>query len=253
MSYLDSTGLGRLISKIKAALSSKQDASTAVTHGQTLPVGSTSKGVYVNSSGEVAALSHSLESDVPSNAVFTDTVSSYCGTSTGQAALQNKAVVVPAAQNFTLKVGCIVSVKFDANNTYNATADAPITMNVNNTGAKQIYYNNTATPTGVSTTTFGYANHYINYMYDGTYWVWAGHSMDNNTTYSAMSVNELTTGTAKTLRTVRADYLKQGIEEIVASHNYAGSSSDGGAANLANNIPVNPTDTSNINIWIVTE
>jgi len=38
---------------------------------------------------------------------------------------------------------------------------------------------------------------------------------DYNTTYSAMSVSELTTGTANSSRTVRADYLKQGIEEII--------------------------------------
>ena len=38
---------------------------------------------------------------------------------------------------------------------------------------------------------------------------------DYNTTYSTMSVSELTTGTATTSRTVRADYLKQGIEEII--------------------------------------
>ena len=38
---------------------------------------------------------------------------------------------------------------------------------------------------------------------------------DYNTTYSNMSVSELTTGTATNSRTVRADYLKQGIEEII--------------------------------------
>ena len=36
-----------------------------------------------------------------------------------------------------------------------------------------------------------------------------------DTTYSAMSQSELTTGTATTLRTVRADYLKPGIQDII--------------------------------------
>ena len=139
----------------------------------------------------------------------------YYGTSTGQAALQNKAVVVSADQNFELKVGCVVAVKFDASNTYNATTDAPVTMNVNNTGAKQIYYADTPTPTGSNTVVFGHKNYVMRYMYDGTYWVWVGFSAENNTTYSAISVNELTTGTATNLRTVRADYLKTAINNLI--------------------------------------
>ena len=139
----------------------------------------------------------------------------YFGTSTGQAALQNKAVVVSSDQNFELKVGCIVAVKFDAINTYSATASAPITMNVNNTGAKQIWYASTGTPTGTNSVAFGHKDYVMRYMYDGTYWVWAGFSAENNTTYSAMSVNELTTGTATNLRTVRADYLKTAINNLI--------------------------------------
>jgi len=38
---------------------------------------------------------------------------------------------------------------------------------------------------------------------------------DANTTYTAMSSNELTTGTATTLRTVRADYLKTGVNSLI--------------------------------------
>ena len=40
-------------------------------------------------------------------------------------------------------------------------------------------------------------------------------SYDSNTTYSAMSSSELTTGTATTLRTVRADYLKTGVNSLI--------------------------------------
>lgn len=40
-------------------------------------------------------------------------------------------------------------------------------------------------------------------------------SYDSNTTYSAMSVSELTTGTATTARSVRADYLKSGIDSLI--------------------------------------
>ena len=40
-------------------------------------------------------------------------------------------------------------------------------------------------------------------------------SYDSNTTYSAMSSSELTTGTATTQRTVRADYLKTGVNSLI--------------------------------------
>lgn len=50
------------------------------------------------------------------------------------------------------------------------------------------------------------------WRFDGTYWVFIGHGIDNNTEYAAMPVNEGTTGSATTLRTVRADYLKQIIQ-----------------------------------------
>lgn len=139
----------------------------------------------------------------------------YYGTCTSQAANQTKAVTIAAAQGFTLEAGATIYVKFDANNTYSATADAPVKLNVNNTGAKNIYFGGSSTPTGTNTTAFGRTNYINQYIYDGTYWVWQGSSTDNNTTYSAMSVNELTTGTATTARSVRADYLKSGINSLI--------------------------------------
>ena len=139
----------------------------------------------------------------------------YYGTCTSQAANQTKAVTIAAAQGFTLEAGATIYVKFDANNTYSATAEAPVKLNVNNTGAKNVYYGGSSTPTGTNTTVFGRTNYINQYIYDGTYWVWTGSSADNNTTYSAMSVSELTTGTATTARSVRADYLKTGINSLI--------------------------------------
>lgn len=112
----------------------------------------------------------------------------FYGTCTGEEANQIKAVTVSNEQNFELKVGSLLSVKFDANNTYSATAENPVKLNVNNTGAKQIYGGNTATPTGTNTTYFGRLNYYNYYVYDGTYWVWAGSSADNNTTYTPQAL-----------------------------------------------------------------
>lgn len=81
----------------------------------------------------------------------------------------------------------MISVKFTVTNTYSSTASAPVLLNVASTGGKPVWYNNAASPTGASTVTYGYANYYYQYIYDGTYWVWAGHSTDNNTTYAGYS------------------------------------------------------------------
>lgn len=54
-------------------ISGKQDKSTAVTHSANTAVGSATKPVYIASNGAATAISHSINSDVPANAKFTDT------------------------------------------------------------------------------------------------------------------------------------------------------------------------------------
>lgn len=127
------------------------------------------------------------------------------------AADQRVKVVTISDSNWKLKTGCLIAVKFANTNTYNATAGNPIQLNVNSTGTKNVYYGNSNNPTGANATAFGRANYVNFYIYDGTNWVWAGSSSDNNTTYSAMSQNEATTGTATTARTISAKVLNDTI------------------------------------------
>jgi hypothetical protein len=54
-------------------ISGKQDKSTAVTHRANTAVGSATKPVYVAANGVATPISHSINSDVPANAKFTDT------------------------------------------------------------------------------------------------------------------------------------------------------------------------------------
>lgn len=124
----------------------------------------------------------------PTEVVYDLAPGNYYGTCTSQAANQNKAVSVSSDQYFILKKGIILAVKFDADNTYNATTSAPVKLNVNSTGNVQIYAANTATPTGTAITYLGRANYVNYYIYDGTYWVWAGSSADNNSTYTPQSL-----------------------------------------------------------------
>ena len=135
------------------------------------------------------------------------TLVSYCSCSTAAATAQ-KEVVAP--EGWVLESGRIIAVKFVNTN----TAQNP-TLKVGTADAKSIYYNNAVVTTG-SLFAGGEADRVTLYIYDGTRFVWLGHSIDTNTTYSAMTASELTTGTATTLRTVRADYLKTGINNLIS-------------------------------------
>lgn len=134
----------------------------------------------------------------------------FYGTCSSAADAQHKVASVDS--DFDLIMGARVAIKFANTNTYSATAQNLVTLNVNNTGARGIYYGETAAPTGTNTTAFGRANYINYYLYNGDYWVWDGSSADNDTTYSAMSVAEGKAGTATSSRVMRADYLKQIIQ-----------------------------------------
>lgn len=127
------------------------------------------------------------------NAAYTNG-GQYWATCNNQAANQKKTVTVSSDQNFVLEKNAIIFVKFDAANTYTATAEAPVKLNVNGTGDKNVYYANTNAPTGTNTTAFGRQNYINQYIYDGTNWVWQGSSSDNDTTNKV--VQTVTTGNA---------------------------------------------------------
>lgn len=141
---------------------------------------------------------------VTPNTAVADTFAGTCNTAAGTAAK-----VVTVTGTFTLRTGTIISVKFDATN----TADSP-TLNVNNTGAKGIWFN-----TGVITTSnknrAGYERRYENYMYNGTYWVWIGHGIDDNTTYSTLTTAQIDAGTETTAKVATAKVIHDAITNRV--------------------------------------
>lgn len=94
-----------------------------------------------------------------------------CSTAAATAA---KVVTISNNSKWELQTGAIIAVKFTVSNTASS-----VTLNVNGSGAKQIWYNN-AVYTSTSTMVTGYANRFVLYMYDGTYWVWLGWSLDSN-------------------------------------------------------------------------
>ena len=148
-----------------------------------------------------------------------------CSTAAGTAA---KTV---SLTGFTLVTGAIVTVKFTVTN----TAANP-TLNVNGTGAKAIMYRGSAISAGYLA-----ANRVYIFVYDGTDYELIGDiNTDTNTTYntgtaSTPGLTKLYTGTgSNTDGTMTQDAITDALTGKASSshtHNYAGSSSAGGAAN----------------------
>lgn len=105
----------------------------------------------------------------------TNIVFATCSTAANVAA---KVATIDTGSTFSLTKGAIVAVKFSNTNTASNT-----TLNVANTGAKSIYYNNAVYT--ANSAVAGYKDRYILYMYNGTYWVWVSQGADNNTTNTA--------------------------------------------------------------------
>ena len=91
----------------------------------------------------------------------------YCTCSTS-ASTAKKAVAT--SQDFTLKTGCIIAVKFS-----NANTASNVQLNVNFTGDKTIAYSASNPYTGNDKVVTGYGASQLNYyIYNGTNWRWAG-------------------------------------------------------------------------------
>lgn len=106
------------------------------------------------------------------------------GTCTTAAATAAKVVTISGNTNWTLTAGSMIAVKFS----YTNSASNP-TLNVNGTGAKSIWYN-TSLITTSALSCAGTANRVINFIYDGTQYVFIGWSTDNNTTYTNASLGQ---------------------------------------------------------------
>lgn len=113
----------------------------------------------------------------------------YVGTCSTAAATNPKVCTVedfPVDGNGEPYAGTEIVVKFTATNTSTSTTPE---LNVNGTGAIRIWYNNAVLASAKSAYA-GYANRYLHYVYDGTYWVFMGHSVDNNSTYSNVALGQ---------------------------------------------------------------
>lgn len=150
---------------------------------------------------------------------------SFYGTCDTDADVSAKVVTLSNTSGWTLKAGTIIGVKFSVTNTA-----SDVTLDVNNTGNKSIYYNN-AVYTNSSASICGSANRLIYYMYDGTYWVWMNMgTLDGNTD----------TKVSQTVTTTNATY------EVLFSVS-TGNTTKTEGARKNNNLTFNPS-TGNLSV-----
>ena len=103
------------------------------------------------------------------------------GTCSTAAATAAKVISISGNSNWDLTAGSVIVIKFS----YTNTASNP-TFNVNSKGAKSVWYN-TALITTSNLAYAGTASRPMEFMYDGTQFVFLGWSIDNNTTYSIVT------------------------------------------------------------------
>lgn len=118
------------------------------------------------------------EIKLPNNTTHNVLHKSFFGTCSTAANTAAKVVSLSNADGWILKVGTIIGVKFSNSNTA-----SNVTLNVNSSGAKSIFYN-TAVYTGTATQICGTKDAIGYYMYDGTYWAfinYSGNYRDTNT------------------------------------------------------------------------
>lgn len=119
---------------VNDALALKQAAATAVKYDGTTAVGSTTQPVYVDANGDVTALSYTIQTSVPANAVFTDTTYDVMSAATDLAAGASGLVPAPAAGDNTKFLNGAGQWATPENTTYNTLTAAEVTTGTDTTG-----------------------------------------------------------------------------------------------------------------------
>lgn len=107
-------------------------------------------------------------------------------------------VVTMADNNWRRHIGCIIAVKFKYTNSYAASSENPITLNVNGTGDMNIRYGGSTINPQSQPKIYGYAGRYNYFIWNGTDWVWFGHDQDANTEYSTIAEANITNSSSST-------------------------------------------------------
>lgn len=160
----------------------------------------------------------------------------YVGTCPTAAATAAKVVTVETfpTVNGAPVTGTVIAVKFNKTN----SATAP-TLNVNGLGAESIYYN-AAVISSTSANYGGTAGRYVYYMWDGTYWCWLNHGVDNDTNTLAYVVRYQNASKPLTGHLARYRLLftsADGTKWVPAN---TGTSTDATSSKTVNQTPIDP-------------
>lgn len=184
---------GDLASAVQTSLGKADTALQSFTESDpTVPAWAKAPSKPTYTAAEVGALPASTAipsktSDLTNDSGFVTGSKIYYGTCTTAAATDPKVCTVeefPLDGNGKPLVGTQICVKFSATDTSTTTTPH---LNVNGTGAERIWVN-TAVLASAKSAYHGYANRYITYMWDGTYWVWRSSGYDANTTYTNVAL-----------------------------------------------------------------
>ena len=166
---------------------------SAYAHAVTNKGSAFTSGLYkitTNSEGHVTAATAVVKADITGLGIpgsDTNNRKAFFGTCDTAAATAAKTVTLSDTSGWELKAGTIVGIKFT-----NSNSASSVTLNVNGSGDKSIYYNGSVF-TGNTSWITGQGGNIIFYMYDGTNWVWMNfgwHSDgNNNVTQTATTTN----------------------------------------------------------------
>lgn len=161
----------------------------------------------------------------------------YLGTCPTAAGTVTKVVTVedfPLDSEGEPLVGTLIGVKFS--NTNSATAPK---LNVNEIGAKSIYYNNAAA-SSTGSSYGGYASRYAFYVWDGTYWVWVSYGTDANDNTLAYNVRYNAASRTMSGATYRYRILFSSVDDAHWVAANTSTSTNATASRAVNQTPINP-------------
>ena len=159
----------------------------------------------VNAGAIVGALSESdISNHTINGAPLSNAASVFYGTSSTAAATETKEVSIPSIT--TLSIGTMIIVQPE-----NTSTVASSSIKLNNFDAYPMRYNDAAITTSTDSIVWSAAYPSI-FVFDGTYWRFVAHGIDNNATYSVLTVADGIAGTATAARTISAANAKQIIQ-----------------------------------------
>ena len=147
-----------------------------------------------------------VEASAVKKIINTPQISTYMANCSTEGDQPEKVITIADDSFKSLKLGDSIIVKY-----VNTNTAQNCTLNVNNLGAKQIWYSESIFE-GDTDYVCGRADHYIKYVYDGTYWVWMGHCSDEGSgSSSGLSYDICNTEETSLAKEVTIDGFTQSI------------------------------------------